>query len=50
MMKYFMKSTIPFPFAVSLSHGQTGINRASFALQNFKWCITETMHNIGGQS
>ena len=54
MMKSFMKSAICLPFGYIKSQkyedGQTGTNKAPFALQSFKLRITEPMLNVGGQS
>ena len=53
MMKYFVKSAICFPFGYingqKYEDGQTGTNKAPFALQSFKWHIIEPMLNIGGK-
>ena len=54
MMRSFVKSAICFPFRYingqKYEDGQTGTNKAPFALQNFKLRITEPMLDIGGQS
>ena len=53
-MKSFITSTICFPVGYindqKYVDGQTGTNKAPFALQSFKWCITEPMLDIDGQS
>ena len=53
MMKSFMRLAICFPFGYingqKYEDGQTGTNKAPFALQSFKW-LTEPMLDIGGQS
>ena len=54
MMKSFMKSAICFSFVYingqKYEDGQTGTNKAPFALQSFKSRITEPMLDNGGQS
>ena len=49
-----MKSAICFPFGYvncqKYEDGQTGNNKAPFALQSFKWRITEPIFDIGGES
>ena len=51
MMKSFMKLAICFPFGYingkKNEDDQTGTNKAPFALQSFKWRITEPMLDIG---
>ena len=53
-MKSFMKSVICFPFGYingqKYEDGQIRTNKAPFALQSFKWRITEPMLGIAGQS
>ena len=55
-MKSFMKSAIYFPFGYingqkkKMEDGQIRTNKAPFALQSFKWRITEPMLDIAGQS
>ena len=52
MIKSFMKLTISFLFGYinGLTHedGQTGADKVPFALQSFKWRITEPMLDTGG--
>ena len=53
MIKSFMKSAICFPFGYingqKYEDGWNGTNKVPFALQSFKWRITEPMLDIGGQ-
>ena len=54
MIKSFLKSAICFPFGYidgqKYEDDKTGTNKAPFAMQSFKWCITEPMLDIGGQN